>query len=414
MVAIMLEECINLTTLGIYNCPMLHFGDTVSFLDLIHTLNTKECSVGRSKISSFDFYPRYFGYRPYNRPGKLTLGLMCSPAPLEIVQRGFFATILKAYLKSRAMKIKLLFDEHGWLRTFLERVPNLPLGVVGFLDAIERWLTVRNCPRYNNTKVQAMYDLLKPVRLGLEVMVEDWPKWCEGLTEERAYFCSSCGYSMAPEFFSTHYGPVPNHQRVCCGCTLQHWLDQGRDSMRLEIHLLLGMFFPTWNHQAHNKDAPIPDSCHGMLHLQSTVSNRSPDQIILNDEGDIIFEPGPDTEALLRDNRIRGDSMIGLPPLREILEGKEADKTWKEVIEHLGNLDLYTRTARCFHKEVKERGWELRRSDILRALEAECDGCIVDEFDMLLLQRSELHRKQTNYDFPLALTMAEALKSKGW
>lgn len=413
MVAVILDECASLNTLGIYNCPLLHFGDTVSLLDLIHTLNTKRCSPERSEIIAFDFYPCYYGNRPYSRPGKPALGLTCSPVPLETAQRGFFAIILKAYLKARAMNIKLLFEEGNWLRTFLARVPNLPLSVLSFLDAIERSLKARYEPGGKDAKFQAMYDLLRPVRLGIEVMVADWPDWYKGLAEERSYFCSSCGYAMPLDFFPQHHRTFSRNRRLCCGCMLQRWLDQGQDSMRQEVMVLLGRFFPSWNQQAFNKDAPLPDSCDDMLRLQTTVSNRPRDPIIVNDEGDIVFELRPET--LLRDNRIHENSMVGLPSLKTILEGEEADENWNEAIDLFGKLDLYARAARCFHKEAKEHGRELGRSGLMRTLQTECDESILDEYDMLALQEGTPQPLQaTNYDFAMALAMARAVEGKGW
>lgn len=218
---------------------------------------------------------------------------------------------------------------------------------------------------------------------------------------------------MALEFFPQDHRTFSRNRRVCCGCLLQRWLDQGQDSMRQEVLVLLGRFFPSWNQQAFNKDAPLPDSCGDMLWLQSTVSSRPRDPIVVNDEGDIIFERRPET--LLRDNRIHENSMIGLTSLEDILEGEGADESWNEAIDLFGKLDLYVRVARCFHKEAKEHGRELGRASLLRTLQTECDESTLDKYDMLVLQESTTQPLQaTNYDFAMALAMARAIEVKGW
>jgi hypothetical protein len=83
---------------------------------------------------------------------------------MDIAQRGLYAIILKAVMKSKAMGIGQLFSPNHAFMEYLTKVPNTPLGVFGFLDAIYRYLEVKkDDPTRTNQKLQAIYDLVKPI-----------------------------------------------------------------------------------------------------------------------------------------------------------------------------------------------------------------------------------------------------------
>lgn len=402
--AVLLRACSNTTMLGIYNCPLLHFGDLTALLDLIYEVNQERERTAKAIIQSFDFFPRYYAGRPFKVGNAAAYGLTSNPLKLEIVQRGFYTILLKAFLKAREMKLRLLFEPEQALQKFLFEVPNPPLQVVSFLDAVLRLTRVEGNILESNDGLKALYDVLKPVRLGLDSgMDEDWAHWYQSLSCRELWFCSSCGYSFQQEFFPDDQHEAIRHRRVCAGCSFQSWLDNEHHDAHQEARAALGRLFPSWDRFGFNLDAPIPRGIRQLVFLQSRKSTR-PDipMAVLNAEGIPAANPAP--PMLVRDNKINFDSMQGLPSLSDLVS-EGYDKQWSELVQDCRKVDLYGRIVRSWKAEMDESGRYVSPKEMIQLN--------LHHFEHFPFHRDESSCPQS-FNFYAAAIFYHALEKKNW
>ncbi|POR32752.1 Uncharacterized protein TPAR_07077 [Tolypocladium paradoxum] len=362
ILAIILRACPRVEMIGIYDCPLIHFGDVLCLLDLIHEINRKRRQDKLPVIKALDFFPRYHKGMPYQHPWAETYGLTWGPQKLDIVQRGFFCIIFKAFMKAKAMKLDLLFSKGNAFCDFLFKVPNYSLAVPSFLDAMYRLVDLQRKKKLgtDNERKQVTYDLLKPVRIDLEKGIShDWPHWYINIMGKYLVFCSSCGYEMLEEFFTAAARNSQPHTRVCAGCLLQLRLDDEGDHLKTKKTTTLTTLFPDWDGKCFNSDAPLAAAARGIISLKSTVSERpAPPALMLNNQGD-VFQPQFE-QPLVRDNKIHWDSLQNLPSLADLVGNAEAAKLWRTVDHQSNNLDMYTRLVRRLREDNRDCGGDGR------------------------------------------------------
>lgn len=362
ILAIILRACPHVEMIGIYDCPLIHFGDVLCLLDLIHEINSKRKEDNLPVIKALDFFPRYHEGMPYEHPWAETYGLTWGPQKLDIVQRGFFCIVLKAFMKAKAMKLDLLFSKGNAFCDFLFKVPNYSLAVPSFLDAMFRLvdLQLKKKRGTQNEHKQLVYDLLKPVRIDLEKNIShDWPHWYTKIMGKYLVFCSSCGYEMLEEFFTAASRNSQPHTRVCAGCLLQLKLDDEGDHLKKKKAATLTTLFPEWDGRSFNHDAPLAAAARGIISLKPTVSEcRAPPALIVNNHGD-VFQP-PFEQPLVRNNKIHFDSLQNLPSLADLVGNSKAVKLWRTVYHQSNNLDMYSRLVRRLREENRDVGGDGR------------------------------------------------------
>lgn len=326
MVAIILRSCPKVTMIGIYDCPLIHFGDVICLLDLINEINIFREALNEYPISKFDFFPHFNQGMPYAHHAADTYGITWSGLTTEFAQRGIFRILLEAYIKARSMGIELLFDEDKAFRQYLSQLPLLPLAVERFLHGLERhreaeWLDHGDDYSARNAMWEAqegMYDALKAVRLGVENICHDWPHWYGHVMGADLVFCSSCGHEMVEEFFLEASRSSRPHTRVCAGCLLRKKMDEEGNHQRQDVLRTLTILFEAWSGQDFNMDAPLQYGLDGLFRLQSTTNVRTPSPPLHVNVNGHPVQP-QFMHALIRDNKIHNDSVQNLPTLEALL-----------------------------------------------------------------------------------------------
>lgn len=411
MLAIILRGLPRVVMLGVYNCPLVHFGDVIPILDLIHEINTERREQHMPEIQAFDFYPHFNQGMPYEHPNAATYGISWAPMPMDIAQRGLYAILLKAFMKSKAMGIELLFSPKHAFMEYLTKIPNIPLGIYGFLDGIYRYLEVKqDDPNRNNFKLQAIYDILKPIRMALvDGLANDWPKYYTKQMAKTLLCCSSCGYQTFEEFFPANSkNRLPRHRRVCSGCLLQRCLDRETDHMKDHKKRLLKMLCPHWKEQAFNKDAPLFEDGAGLIRLESTETER-PLPLLPAFFVDGLMRISPYYEPLMRDNKFQFDSLVGLPILRDVAEEQLTMALWH-------NAKLFAIKSDVFRRAVLELRNQYPNDNRKRGIPAfgssRRDGGALDHQDEI--QPPNGNTKKSFYDQEEALKTANRMMKKNW
>ncbi|RCI12299.1 hypothetical protein L249_0276 [Ophiocordyceps polyrhachis-furcata BCC 54312] len=356
MLAVILRACPLVEMVGVYNCPLIHFGDVICLLDLIHEVNGQRRKDGNPIISAFDFYPRYHRGMPFQHPRANTYGLTWGPDSRDVVQRGFFAIVLKAFMKAKALRLGLLFDKGMAFRDFLYTAPNYSLAVPVFLDALYRISDLRyeNRTGKEDEFKQAMYDLVKPVRLGLELPDHDAERWYPKILGKYLVFCSSCGYEMLEEFFTAAVrSDAPPHRRLCAGCILSRRLDREDDHLKQRKMQVLNHLFPKHEAKCFNQDAPLGYEAAGLIRLKTREVERPPSPpVVVNADGH-PYQPAY-REALVRDNKVCLDSLQNLPSLGDIVQGEEFKTMWYNAFGDGHYVDMYSRLCRRLCDESRD------------------------------------------------------------
>ncbi|KAF5027769.1 hypothetical protein F66182_147 [Fusarium sp. NRRL 66182] len=328
LLAIILRSCPLIKMVGVYDCPLFHVGDVICLLDMIHEVNVERRREQRPIVEALDFYPRYHSGMPHRGNGhqdSQTYGLTWKPRNNEIVQRGLLAIVMQAVLKSRRMKIDLLMDKDAAFMAYLSNLPMLPLKVFSFLDGLYRYLDLMKAKSKNeNAKKQATYDMLKAVRLDVEYMESDWPRYYREKMATGRLFCCSCGYELLPEFFSN--GAVANapHARFCAACGLREWLDKESDHQKRQSMDILTPFFPGWDPKGFNMEAAVLQEGREFFRLGTRKAHRDPiPPMRLLDNGE-FYRPEYKME-LVRDRKIHDDCVQGLPDLETLLRKANTD-----------------------------------------------------------------------------------------
>lgn len=353
MLSFILRSCPNVEMIGVYECPLIHCGDIPCLLDLIHEIkNRQRRREGLLLIKAFDFFPRYHGGMPFEDSRAATYGLTWSANSLETVQRGFFVIVLKAFMKARAMKLDLLFTKGKAFCDFLYHVPNYTLAIASFLDALHRYVELKDCKNPSESELkQAIYDLLKPVRLGLENVEDDWPHWYLQSMGKNPLFCSSCGYEMLRQFFTRLSRASPSLSLPCAGCLLQHQLDMETDHLKGEKKRALGLLFPAHDRLQFNQDTPLCQGARGLIRLASTRTKQSAPPLSLSNSGN-VYQLGYQ-EIPVRDNKIHFDSLQGLPGLGELVQGATFATKWAAAMDLCHQMDMVSRVVRRLRDESR-------------------------------------------------------------
>ncbi|KAM3513999.1 hypothetical protein MY11210_002316 [Beauveria gryllotalpidicola] len=392
ILAIILRACPNITMLGVYDCPLIHFGDLIPLLDLIHEINMERKLLNKPLIGGFDFYPSFHKGLSAGEDEHEVFGLTADSMDRDIIQRGLFAILMKGFLKARQLKLHLLFEPGRALKAFLFRIPNPPLSIPTFFDGLCRYL---ESGAYETQRRRALYDLTKPIRLGLERDLAD-SSWYQEEMGRYLPFCSSCGYEMLYELFSAGTRRVDPHRRVCAGCSLQDILDRQPHDMRDCKVGLLAKLMPDWNGLVFNKDAPTGDC--DLMSLQATQTLRNePPPLYINGKGELAARHH--VIQLLRDNKSPADSLQNLPTLQDLVEGAGSDCQWADLFNDCHKADVYARARMCINAEAKKKG---RVSKGPRDWYGE-------------VWRREKHAREVqSFDYRSAVLFHLELESKGW
>ncbi|PHH83441.1 hypothetical protein CDD82_757 [Ophiocordyceps australis] len=365
IVAIILRSCPNIQMVGIYDCPLIHFGDVICLLDLIHQVNADRRKQKLPLLTSFDFFPRYHSGMPFQHECAETYGLTWGPHNLELVQRGFFAILLKAFMKAKRMRLDLFDKGKAW-RDFLSRVPNYSLAVPVFLDALYRqvdWQAQKKEMRSQKIENEIIFDLLKPVRLGLDHNNAYREEYRGSPCEIAFWFCASCGYEMLSQFFCREYHGARPTSRFCAGCDLQSVLDREEDHLKQAKLAVLQTLFPDWRPRDFNPDAPLAVASTGIIKLKS-VATEPPLESVAERERGLEF----DDSMLVRDYKSHDDSLQGLPSLQQVV-GESWWPLWTLAIGAAKAKDMYARVVHAMRLQctrVQDDGTHVvltRRSD---------------------------------------------------
>ncbi|TFB06542.1 hypothetical protein CCMA1212_000800 [Trichoderma ghanense] len=399
MLAAMMRGMPHVVRVGVYRCPLIHFGDVIPILDLIHEINTGRREKEMPAIKGFDFYPNFEDGMPYQHQNAATYGLTWGPLAMDLGQRGFYGILLKAVMKAKAMDLGQLFEKDGALMDWLAKVPNVPLGPYCFLDALYRYLEVDDeDPDRDEKRTQATYDLLKPIRIAVETNLgQDWPVY---YTKQmgRKYFCSSCGYETFRELFPSHAKYLPRIRRTCCACILQRDLDDEKDHCKAWKLNLLDIVCPLWGlvHLEFNKEAPLYGNGAGLIRLKSTEAERDPH-----------LAPEVQELTLIRDNKCPSDSLVGLPTLESIAKGTIIPSLWKEAVALGFRYDLQRRGI----LELRHR-YSRQWNGVPAFPPTREDGGAPDHEDEL--QPTDEDGDLSFFDHRKALVVANSMRLSGW
>ncbi|KAJ3479172.1 hypothetical protein NLG97_g8385 [Lecanicillium saksenae] len=344
ILAIVLRACPNLTMVGVYNCPLIHLGDIIPILDLIYEINEDRRLRKMPLITGFDFYPSFHRGLEVRGGQAPMYGLTADSMDLDIVQRGVYAILLKAFFKARYMGLGLLFERGRALKAFLFRLPNPPLSMPTFFDGLHRYL---ECGASSIEQRQALFDLTKPIRFGLEENIDD-ETWYREEMGEYLPFCSSCGYEMLYELFPAGTRRVYPHRRVCAGCNLQSLLDEEPHDMHHRKLALLQNLMPDWRGSDYNKDAPMDGR--GLMSLKSTEQAPATAPIMQDTGNGAGPFAGQQRIKLRRGNKCSADSLQDLPTLEELL-GSTA--LWGSLFPDCHRADLYARARQRADAEAR-------------------------------------------------------------
>jgi hypothetical protein len=178
---------------------------------------------------------------------------------------------------------------------------------------------------------EAMFDVLKSVRLGIEDMCTDSRNWYTDIMGKHLFFCSSCGHDMVEEFFTGHVREMSRpHTRVCAGCQLRHAMDTETHHQGKAQRDALSNLFKAWDPKDFNKDAPLHRSGETLFNLRTTENVRPPTpgmQVGMNGQ----LSQQRFMHELVRDNKFHDDSMQKLPTLTDLLSTQYADQRNKTV-----------------------------------------------------------------------------------
>ncbi|CAG1959168.1 unnamed protein product [Fusarium graminearum] len=348
LLAIILRACPHVKMIGIYECPMLHLGDVIFLLDLIHEVNEERKAKYLPPVEALDFYPRYHAGRPYKTTREFeTYGFTWKVENNEEVQRGVLTVIMQAVLKSREMKIKLLMDENAAFMTFLSNIPMVPGKVFAFLDGLYRLLDLKSVKsKDQNAMKQAKYDVLKAVRSGLVSHKRDNRNYYLEMGT-KFYFCASCGYEFLFEFFHPNNRFATQFDNwLCTGCILRSKLDEEADHQKLWSKDIMTGFYPDWKPTEFNADAPILDNGQDLVRFKTDKAERDPlpSQALLPDGN--FYQPSNGNQ-LVRDLKRHYDSVQGLPTLTTLLKADGLRQKARDaalIADSERSLALYLRT----------------------------------------------------------------------
>jgi hypothetical protein len=194
----------------------------------------------------------------------------------------------------------------------------VPGKICAFLDGLYRFLDLKDKKSKDKNAVkQAMYDLLKAVRSGLQPLKNDWVKYYIHKMGESFAFCCSCGYEFLPEFFdNVEIGHQPQ-RRTCSACILRKQLDDEVDHLKQPTMNIMAGFYPDWRPRAFNVNAPLLEQGQDLARFKTAKAEADPHNPIVLPNGELYW---PQREVpLLRNRKWHFDSVQGLPTLATLL-----------------------------------------------------------------------------------------------
>ncbi|KAF5962493.1 hypothetical protein FBULB1_14111 [Fusarium bulbicola] len=339
LLSCILRACPHITTLGIYQCPLIHFGDIICILDLIHEVNLKRSSQNLPLVEALDFYPLYQAGMPFKVPAAERLtraekqrgmepaarethgyGITWTHEDLQVVQRGVFAILLKTVLKARKMGIRLLLDKDAAFMKYLTDIPMLPGMIFQFLDGLYRYLDLKEAGSQDHTAMtRAKYDMILAVRTGLKPPnYNSFDPSYDDTRKVTSLFCRSCGYKMLDVFFCPRQIQNRPDPQDCAGCTLQGLLDHQSDHQKQHDINLMGPFLEkNWDPKGFNVDAPVHDHGQELLSLHTRKTTNDLPQMVLLPNGD--FDRPSLQEQLICEHKKNNDCLQGLVTLQDLL-----------------------------------------------------------------------------------------------
>lgn len=147
------------------------------------------------------------------------------------------------------MGVDLLFDEDKAFVIYLLKIPNLPLAVPAFLDAL--WSYDESTKHDVAERRQAIFDLIKPISLAIDGKL---PQTSAARSIEKGVsLCDSCDCTSLKAFF-------PHRGSFCRSCYLKKTLNEEVHRLRRHKLQILGSLFPHWVGGEHdeNWDGPSP------------------------------------------------------------------------------------------------------------------------------------------------------------
>ncbi|CAM1504328.1 Fc.00g019190.m01.CDS01 [Cosmosporella sp. VM-42] len=380
VLAVILRALPNVRMVGVYDCPLIHFGDVIALLDLIHDINEDRRRNCRPLIESLDFFPRYNYGTPYKTERSGTYGITWGPTNKDIIHRGQFRIVLEAYLKSSAMGISLLFDKGHAFCDYLSRLPGPPLAMAYFLDGLYRYLDLVKAGSTDiNDLKQAMFDTLKPVRLGLEKEFNEHESitYYENRMGRSLCFCCSCGYEMLEEFTTASARGAHDEDRLCSGCLLRRRLDREMDHDKGSKRRALNCLFPGWNGDQFNPEAPLNGHGRGLLNLRSTETQRpsAPPSRPLGEKYGESSTPKCERPCV-RYWKIHQDSVQGLPDLETLARYTTNIEGWTTAVWNARTEDIAKTTSRLLRED-----YSVEEPDLCPFADTRIDGGMTDHFD---------------------------------
>jgi hypothetical protein len=132
------------------------------------------------------------------------------------------------------------------------------LAIPTFLDGLYRYLDLEGSSKVND-RMEALFDLLKPVNHGLAKRTKDDTRWYRNKMGMKHVYCSSCGYQLLEDFFDNVNLAEAADLRVCAGCSLQVLLDREGNRRRFYERRFIEKLvaWPGYESDVPNAKAPL-------------------------------------------------------------------------------------------------------------------------------------------------------------
>lgn len=349
-----------------YDCPFIGFGDVLDILDIIFTINQSREIAGLPKIASLDLKPYFETGRMTNWLGRNKFydgdeyGISWEPVNLNVWQRGFYGTIMRAVIKAQSMGLKLLFDKDGAFMKYLIRIPNVPLGVPCFLDGLYRYLDLAKTQQAESAEMKkALFDMLKPVCIDVDRRWEDESsvaRWYRDAMGKEQSNCTVCGFSTLPQFFEH------GCNQMCAVCHLALNMRKQRPDFMdaMACPKTLYEHVKKFKKLEGNDEAPIPKYAAGLLkRVKAPDSYHSPAVRQLHTL-EQLARPG-DVFKIWNNVYFNADfldynaSLLRLGMKKGLF--RNTDPKWKAQAEGNSRTSRTWASALAAHEEHKARGW---------------------------------------------------------
>ncbi|KAI1465453.1 uncharacterized protein F4812DRAFT_466420 [Daldinia caldariorum] len=253
-----LERLPNLETLGVYNCELLHFGETIPFLEAVIEHNNKP----GNKFVRPDFSPVYYPGLPVGAEGRTgEYGVIPSDQGLIDTRRAIVAALRKVVFLALSNNIDW-FTPGTAMRQYLERIPfalgslryileacyNIYYHEQGFYYPFFEEILKRNIQMDNNGPRHE--EMCRTLYNDLILAVEGRPMERDkllALTTSGKHFqlihCAFCSTSLPAYFFTQKSVNRQADQVECCGCQLTTQLNYQVDNFFREKKGVLRILF---------------------------------------------------------------------------------------------------------------------------------------------------------------------------